>query len=417
MADRELGLQRRSRRIVAFDDEFGSLEAEWIDLFLFFIGDRLNIYVEQILRSRLFGPKMNQALQLAAGYECALRANRLGRIDRQVQHVAASEQPFGADHVENRARIDLRRHRESDARRNIGFNEARDNVHRRAPRRAVLYSRAVEALDEALRAQGSRLVVRRGNPAAILRALCKETGAGGVVFVGLEPVNFFVTTRFYQLNEWQRGIVLQWGKFRHIVGPGIFWVTPVAQSMASVVDIRVVTRTFTGEQIMTKDNVALGLTIVLRFQIIDPKRAVIDVANYLQTVEQASQAALQNAIGRATLDSILSDRESLDRQLQVTVDSITEPWGVKIVAVDALPAELPYVERGLAPVLFAQPVYLCGSVSVNTIFDHVHLQKDVPAHVQMDLVRVSTDNLGTWARQLKPWGVPDVDPKYPALPN
>lgn len=93
-----------------------------------------------------------------------------------------------------------------------------------------------------------------------------------------------------------------------------------------------------------------------------------------------------------------------------------DPARLKIVSVDALPAELPYVDKGLAPVLLAQPTYLWGYVSVKTIFDHVYLHKDVPAHVQMDLVRVSKDNLGTWARQLKAWGFTDVDPRYLALP-
>jgi ribose transport system substrate-binding protein len=94
-----------------------------------------------------------------------------------------------------------------------------------------------------------------------------------------------------------------------------------------------------------------------------------------------------------------------------------DPKKVKIVSVDALPGELPYVDRGLAPVLFAQPVYSWGYVSVKTIFDHVYLKKDVPEHVQMDLIRVSKDNLGEWARQLKSWGFSDVDAKYLALPK
>jgi len=94
-----------------------------------------------------------------------------------------------------------------------------------------------------------------------------------------------------------------------------------------------------------------------------------------------------------------------------------DPKKVKIVSVDALPVELAYVDKGLAPVLYAQPTYLWGYVSVKTIFDKVYLKKDVPAHVQMDLVRVSKDNLGTWARQLRDWGFTDVDPKYLALPK
>ena len=84
---------------------------------------------------------------------------------------------------------------------------------------------------------------------------------------------------------------------------------------------------------------------------------------------------------------------------------------VKIVSVDGLPAELPYIESGLAPVLLAQPTYLWGEVSVRTIVDHVLLKKDVPAHVNMELVRVSKDNLGTWARQLKTCGITAVDQK------
>lgn len=94
-----------------------------------------------------------------------------------------------------------------------------------------------------------------------------------------------------------------------------------------------------------------------------------------------------------------------------------DPRKVKIVAVDALPAELPYVEAGLAPVLFAQPTFDWGYVSVKTIFDHVRLGKDVPSRVRMDLVKVSKDNLGEWARKLKEWGYTDVDPKYLALPK
>jgi ribose transport system substrate-binding protein len=95
-----------------------------------------------------------------------------------------------------------------------------------------------------------------------------------------------------------------------------------------------------------------------------------------------------------------------------TLLSDLDPGKVKIVAIDALPAQLPYVERGLAPVLFAQPTYNWGYVSVRTIFDKVYLKQDVPAHVQMDLVRVDSTNLKQWAKQLKDWGFADVDPKY-----
>jgi ribose transport system substrate-binding protein len=85
---------------------------------------------------------------------------------------------------------------------------------------------------------------------------------------------------------------------------------------------------------------------------------------------------------------------------------------VKIVSVDALPAELAYVDKGLAPVLLAQPVYQWGYVGVNKIFEKVHDNKPVPEILPMELVRVTKENLGAWARQLKEWGFTDVNEEY-----
>ncbi|MEP6918613.1 MAG: substrate-binding domain-containing protein, partial [Acidobacteriota bacterium] len=89
---------------------------------------------------------------------------------------------------------------------------------------------------------------------------------------------------------------------------------------------------------------------------------------------------------------------------------------VKIVAVDALPAELAYVDKGLAPVLLAQPTYLWGYVSVQRIFDKVQLKQDVPQIIPMELERVTKANLGTWARKLKDWGFTDVPEAYLTMP-
>ena len=89
-----------------------------------------------------------------------------------------------------------------------------------------------------------------------------------------------------------------------------------------------------------------------------------------------------------------------------------DPARVKVVAVDALPAQLPYVEKGIAPVLLAQPTYLWGYVSVEKIVDRVYLNKPVPEINPMELVRVDKQTLGKWARQLKEWGFADVSPKY-----
>jgi len=88
------------------------------------------------------------------------------------------------------------------------------------------------------------------------------------------------------------------------------------------------------------------------------------------------------------------------------------PAKIKVASVDAMPAELAYVDQGVVPVLLAQSVYLWGDIGVRTIVDKLHYKKDVPAMIPMELVRVTKENLGAWAKQLKDWGFTDVDPKY-----
>ncbi|OHB48960.1 MAG: hypothetical protein A2Y10_04560 [Planctomycetes bacterium GWF2_41_51] len=89
-----------------------------------------------------------------------------------------------------------------------------------------------------------------------------------------------------------------------------------------------------------------------------------------------------------------------------------DPAKVKIVSVDALPAELPYIEKGIAPILLAQPTYLWGAISVEKIIDKIYLNKEVPVVNKMELVRVTKENLNDWAKQLKEWGFTDVPERF-----
>jgi ribose transport system substrate-binding protein len=145
-----------------------------------------------------------------------------------------------------------------------------------------------------------------------------------------------------------------------------------------------------------------------------PGLTIVNTFYHAETPQDAAAEVLraQNAYPDITGWAMIGGWPLFTQTLLTDLD----PSKVKIVAVDALPAELPYVERGLAPVLFAQPTYDWGYVGVQTIFDKVYLKRDVPAHVQMDLIRVSKANLGPWARQLRAWGFTDVDAKYLALP-
>ena len=145
-----------------------------------------------------------------------------------------------------------------------------------------------------------------------------------------------------------------------------------------------------------------------------PGITIVDTFYHIETPQDAAAEVIrvQNAYPEITGWAMIGGWPLFTQTLLSDLD----PKKVKIVAVDALPAELAYVERGLAPVLLAQPTYNWGYVSVQKIVDKVHLKQDVPQIIPMDLVRVTKDNLGTWARQLKTWGFTDVPDTYLKMP-
>lgn len=144
-----------------------------------------------------------------------------------------------------------------------------------------------------------------------------------------------------------------------------------------------------------------------------PGITIVDAFYHAETPQDAAAEVLRmkNAYPDVNGIAMIGGWALFTRTLLTDLD----PKKIKIVSIDGLPAQLAYIESGLAPVLFAQPTYSWGYVSVKTIFDHVYLKKPAPPMVQMELVKVSKDNLGTWARQLRDWGFSDVDPKYIAL--
>jgi ribose transport system substrate-binding protein len=145
-----------------------------------------------------------------------------------------------------------------------------------------------------------------------------------------------------------------------------------------------------------------------------PGITIVDTFYHLETPQDAAAEVVrvQNAYPEITGWAMIGGWPLFTQTLLSDLD----PKKVKIVAVDALPAELAYVEKGLAPVLLAQPTYNWGYVSVQKIVDKVHMKQDVPQIIPMDLVRVSKDNLGTWARQLQTWGFTDVPAAYLKMP-
>ncbi len=141
-----------------------------------------------------------------------------------------------------------------------------------------------------------------------------------------------------------------------------------------------------------------------------PGIQILGVFNHIETPQDAAAEVVR--VGNAYRDiqgwAMVGGWALFTKTLLTDLD----PARLKIVSVDGLPPQLPYVATGLAPVLLAQPTYKWGYEGVSTIVDKVHLKKDVPAIIPMELVRVSKDNLGAWARQLQAWGFTDVPEEY-----
>ncbi|HEX6051665.1 MAG TPA: substrate-binding domain-containing protein [Gemmatimonadaceae bacterium] len=141
-----------------------------------------------------------------------------------------------------------------------------------------------------------------------------------------------------------------------------------------------------------------------------PGIQIVGTFNHVETPQDA--AAEVTRVGNAYPDiqgwAMIGGWALFTQSLLTDLD----PNRVKIASVDALPAQLAYVDKGIAPVLLAQPVYQWGHVGVTTIIDKIHFKKDVPTIIPMDLVKVTSANLGEWARQLQAWGFTDVPDAY-----
>ncbi|RLI59540.1 MAG: slipin family protein [Candidatus Thorarchaeota archaeon] len=154
-------------------------------------------------------------------------------------------------------------------------------------------------------------------------------------------VLMFVFSGIKVLNEWERVAVLRLGKFKHIKGPGIIWVTPILDKIAMKVSLRLQTYAFKTERSLTKDNVPVVVDAVMYFKVIDVEKAILTVERYTVAVELAAQTTLRETTGKVTLDELLSERDKIAMHLQELIDEKTEHWGVKVSAVEIRDVVIP----------------------------------------------------------------------------
>lgn len=142
-------------------------------------------------------------------------------------------------------------------------------------------------------------------------------------------------------DQWERVVVLRLGRFRDLSGPGLFFIIPVIETIAYWIDTRVITSAFKAEKTLTKDTVPVDVDAVLFWKVVDPKKAALDVADYVSAINWAAQTALRDVIGKTMLSDMLEGRDKISGELQKIIDIRTEPWGINVIAVEVKDVLIP----------------------------------------------------------------------------
>ncbi|MCX8073472.1 MAG: slipin family protein [Candidatus Binatia bacterium] len=150
------------------------------------------------------------------------------------------------------------------------------------------------------------------------------------------------------IREYERAVVFRLGRITPSRGPGIIYVIPLIEQMYRI-DLRTVTLDVPSQDVITRDNVSVKVNAVLYFRVVDANRAAVEVQNYLYAASQIAQTTLRSVCGQAYLDELLAERERFNARLQEIIDTHTEPWGVKVVAVEVKHIDLPAeMQRSIA---------------------------------------------------------------------
>ncbi len=148
--------------------------------------------------------------------------------------------------------------------------------------------------------------------------------------------------------EYERGVIFRLGRLIGAKGPGLFLIIPFVDKMFKV-DLRVVTMDVPSQEVITKDNVTLRVNAVVYFRVVDPESSVVKVLDHIRATSQISQTTLRNVLGQSELDELLSQRDKINETLQQIVDEQTDPWGVKVSAVEVKDVTLPdTMQRAMA---------------------------------------------------------------------
>ena len=158
----------------------------------------------------------------------------------------------------------------------------------------------------------------------------------------------FLASSIRILQEYEKGVVFRLGRLIGAKGPGLILLIPYVDRMVRV-SLRVVTTDVPPQDVVTKDNVSIIVNAVLLFRVVDPVKAVNNVESFLEATYQYAQTTLRSVLGSVELDDVLAERESLNKRIQEILDHHTEPWGIKVSAVEIKQVDLPKeMQRAMA---------------------------------------------------------------------
>lgn len=170
----------------------------------------------------------------------------------------------------------------------------------------------------------------------------------GFAVLSIGIIIFILVSGLRIINQYERGIVFTLGKFTSMRSPGLNIIIPVIQTMRKV-DVRSTPVDVPKQEVITKDNVTIGVDAVVYFRVIEPSKAVLETTNYTYATSQFAQAALRDVVGNVELDELLGKREEVSTQIKQIVDSETDKWGIDVENVKLQNIELPQdMKRAMA---------------------------------------------------------------------
>lgn len=165
-------------------------------------------------------------------------------------------------------------------------------------------------------------IVGQGQPIA--------TAAGIILIV----IGVFIPQALMMASQWERAVVLRMGKLHQVSGPGVFWIVPIIDRVASWVDQRIQTTEFNAEQALSKDTVPVNIDAVVFWQIHDAERAALEIVDYRSGIERVAQTSLREMVGSSALTDLLADRKHGDEVLRDEIARKIADWGISVMSVE-----------------------------------------------------------------------------------